>query len=160
MFRLTRTTDKIGWTHSEGEFAFQSFSRSEPLMRLAEHGSRVWVFLQYLSRSELLMQMAEHASRMWVPFQCLSRLKPLTGWTFIQNVSFHLRDHHHWEEWLNTYPASMFALWYLSRSESLTRMVEHTYTESEFTPQCFSRSEPLTRMTEHSFRKWVCSPVF
>ena len=137
VFEQIRTTDKIGWTHSESEFAFQCFSRSE------------------------LAQIAEYASRMWVPFQCLSRLKPLTRMAehvFRKWVSS--QDQNYWEEWLNTYPESEFALWYLSRSEPLTRMVEHTYPESEFTPQCFSRSEPLTRMTEHSFRKWVCSPAF
>ena len=109
--------------------------------------------------------MAEHASRnrMWVPFQCLSRLKPLTRMAehvFRQWVSSSSQDQNHWEELLNTYPAGEFALWYLSRSEPLTKMVEHTYPECEFTPQSFSRSEPLTWTTEHSSRKWVYSLVF
>ena len=37
VFEQIRTTDKIGWTHSGCEFAFQCLSRSEPLTRLAEH---------------------------------------------------------------------------------------------------------------------------
>ena len=46
VFEQIRTTDKNGWSHSKW-VTLQSSSRSEPLMKLAEHISSLWVALNY-----------------------------------------------------------------------------------------------------------------
>ena len=51
VFEQIRTTDKNGWLHSKW-VTLQSLSRSEPLMKLAEHISSLWVALNY--REELI----------------------------------------------------------------------------------------------------------
>ena len=89
VFERMRTTDKNGWTSIQRVSALQCLIRSEPLIRMGEHPSSLWVSLQCLSRSEPLMRTHQHPSSSWVNLQCLSRSEPLTrmGGTPIQRVS-------------------------------------------------------------------------
>ena len=77
--------------HSASEFLsiFQQIRISEPLTKMVECLSRMWVALQCFCRLELLTRMVEHVSSLWVTSHWLSRSELLMRehLTPIQKVS-------------------------------------------------------------------------
>ena len=121
VFKQIRTTDENGWTHVQDVSCSPVFVQ---IRTKAKHVSRMSVPLQCLSRSEPLIRVVEHTSSLWVTctLQCLSRTSTdENGWTFVQFVSClplfeHMRmAEHASSQWV--------ALQYMYESEPLTRMV-------------------------------------
>ena len=139
---------------------------------------REWVVLQCLSRSEPLTRMSEHVSRLWVHSLMCEWFKTTDkrgitdwwselfsgswadqnhwqDWTCIQTVSSPSSvwgDQIQWWEWLNVYPVGEFDL-----HQNYWWKWLNMYLASEFTLQCLSKSELLMRMAEHGPRLWVYS---
>ena len=123
--------------HPDCVFTLQSLSRSDLLMRIAEHASSKWVhspvFEQIRSTDE-----NGWTCRKWVHSPVFQIRTTDNGGTCVQDVSLLYRvwaDLNHWWGGFNTHSAS----------ESL---------------QCLSGSEPLMRMSEHTSREWVYFLVF
>ena len=107
---LVRTTDQKGKHPSREWVTIKCLSKSEPLTRMGEHSSSLWVSLQrlrsdseplmrmvntqgvssysVLEGSQSLMRMGEHISSKWVVFSIwANQTTDKNGWTHIQRVS-------------------------------------------------------------------------
>ena len=119
-----RTTDESGWTLTQAVSHFQS--RSEPLMRMAEHSLD-----QAVSCSPVFEQI-RITTNIWTFTQAVSPSSVWAGqnywWEWLNThpeselLSSVWADQNHWQEWLNTHPESefLFIVW------GLTRTAEHT----------------------------------
>ena len=149
----------------------QWLSRSEPLMRMGEHASRVSVSLYWLSSSELLTRIYGHSSSMWVS-PLIIRLTDENEhasslWVLLQ----WLVDQNHWQEWVDMHLACESLSsdadqnhWWESASSlwvPLQCWLELIIVNNEWTSiQAVSPSLVIVIRTtdkiEHPFRLWVC----
>ena len=103
-FEQIRATDENGWTLIQGVSGSEEFEQIRTTDNtIWKKSFSLWVAVQCSRILKPLIRMAEHLSRMWVPLQSLSKSE--NDWTPVKDVSvWVLVDQNQWREWLNNLP--------------------------------------------------------
>ena len=106
IFEQIRAIDESGWT------CIQNVSYTLVFEQIRTIDKNGWPCIQYvscspvLSRSEPLIRVAEHAFSLWVVLYIGTTDKGSWTYTGSESISAVWVDQNHWWEWLNTYPGS------------------------------------------------------